>query len=121
MYNDRSTKVVNTIKDELLNCDEFIISSAFITESGLTYLLNELKYLEDNNVRGRILTTDYLNFTEPKALKRLQEYSNIDVRMYPQSLDGFHTKGYIFKKNDVYKAIVGSSNLTMNALTINKE
>ena len=35
--------------------------------------------------------------------------------------DGFHTKGYIFKNNDIYKAIVGSSNLTLNALTVNKE
>ena len=121
LYNDKSTKVVNTIKDELLDCDEFIISSAFITEAGLTYLLNELKFLEDNNIKGKILTTDYLNFTQPKALKKLRKYSNLEIKMFPQSIGGFHTKGYIFKKDDVYKAIVGSSNLTMDALTVNKE
>ena len=35
--------------------------------------------------------------------------------------DGFHTKGYIFKNKGIYNAIVGSSNLTLNALTVNKE
>ena len=28
LYNSRETKVINTIKDELRNCDEFIISAA---------------------------------------------------------------------------------------------
>ena len=34
---------------------------------------------------------------------------------------GFHTKGYIFKKEEIYHIIVGSSNMTMSALTTNKE
>ncbi len=121
LYNDKDNKVVNSIVDELRNCDEFIMSSAFITESGLMYLLEDFKRLEDNNIKGKILTTDYLYFTEPKALRKLQEFSNIEVRMYSQENEGFHTKGYIFTKDNVSKAIVGSSNLTMNALTVNKE
>lgn len=32
-----------------------------------------------------------------------------------------HSKGYIFKKNNHYNLIVGSSNLTAQALTTNKE
>lgn len=34
---------------------------------------------------------------------------------------GFHTKGYIFKKDESYQIIIGSSNLTQSALTYNKE
>lgn len=33
----------------------------------------------------------------------------------------FHTKGYIFKSEKLYRIIIGSSNMTLNALTRNKE
>ena len=121
IYNNKENKVINSIIDELHECDEFIMSSAFITMGGLMHLLEEFKRLESNNIKGKILTTDYLYFTEPKALRKLQEFSNIEVKMYSQENEGFHTKGYIFKKDDTHKAIIGSSNLTMNALTVNKE
>ena len=41
--------------------------------------------------------------------------------MFTTENEGFHTKGYIFKKNNNYSAIVGSSNLTSTALVENKE
>ena len=121
LYNNKNNKVINSIRDELRNCDEFIISSAFITMGGITPLLEEFRYLENNEIKGKILTTDYLNFTEPKALRKLDQFANIEVKLYSQENEGFHTKGYIFKKDNVYRGIVGSSNLTMNALTVNKE
>ena len=71
LYNNQNSKVINSIRDELRDCDEFIISSAFITMGGITPLLEEFRYLENNNIKGKILTTDYLNFTEPKALRKL--------------------------------------------------
>ena len=122
LVNSNGHKVLNSIKDELNNCEEFYISVAFITMGGLTPLLQDLKELERKGVKGKIITTDYLNFTEPKALRKLNDLSNIEIKMYgTDESDGFHTKGYIFKNNGVYRAIVGSSNLTLNALTINKE
>lgn len=121
LINDYSkgSKVLSDIVAELTKCTEFMISVAFITSSGVTPLLETLKYLESSGVKGKILTTDYLNFSEPKALKKLLEFSNIDIKMYCS--DNFHTKGYIFKHSDHYKLIVGSSNLTQTALTKNKE
>ena len=35
--------------------------------------------------------------------------------------EGFHTKGYIFKTDEVYRIIIGSSNITSAALTSNHE
>lgn len=69
------------------------------------------------------MTTDYLSFSDPKALKKLNEFLNIHLKMYNTSASkiGFHTKGYIFKKNEIYRIIVGSSNLTQSALTKNRE
>ena len=121
LYNNSNSKVINSIRNELKNCDEFVISAAFITMGGITPLLEEFRNLEKNNIKGKILTTDYLNFTEPKALKKLNDFKNIEVKLYSQKQEGFHTKGYVFRKGDVFTGIVGSSNMTMNALTVNKE
>ena len=115
----KGTKVLSEIISELKVCSEFYISVAFITMSGVTTLLPILQELENKNIPGKIITTDYLTFSEPKALKKLLSFSNISFRVYTK--ENFHTKGYIFKHRDYYKIIVGSSNLTQNALTKNKE
>ena len=116
-------KVISSIEDELLACDQFQISVAFITMGGITPLLQTLKELEKKHIPGKILTTNYLNFSEPKALEKLNGLSNITLKMYDadESNGGFHTKGYIFKKEEIYRIIIGSSNMTSAALTINRE
>ena len=116
-------KVLSSIEDELLSCDSFQISVAFITMSGITPLLQALKELEKKNIRGEILTTNYLNFSEPRALKKLNDLSNITLKMYDVEIadEGFHTKGYIFRKDEIYRIIIGSSNITSAALTSNRE
>ena len=116
-------KVISYIEDELRVCDKFQISVAFITMGGITPLLQILKELEEKNIPGEILTTNYLNFSEPRALSKLNELSNITIKMYDveTAKEGFHTKGYIFKKDEIYRIIVGSSNITSSALTINRE
>ena len=116
-------KVLSSIEDELLSCQEFFVSVAFITMGGITPLLQTLKELEQKKIPGRILTTDYLWFTEPKALESLHKLENIKIKIYVtnHSTRGFHTKGYIFKKEEMYRMIVGSSNMTLDALTVNKE
>ena len=116
-------KVLSSVEDELLACDQFQISVAFITMSGITPLLQTLKELEKKNIPGEILTTNYLNFSEPRALKKLNELKNITLKMYDveAAKEGFHTKGYIFKKEEIYRIIIGSSNITSAALTYNRE
>lgn len=120
---EEGKKVISVIEDELMKCDQFQISVAFITMGGITPLLQTLKELEKRQIPGQILTTNYLNFSEPRALKKLQELSNVTLKMYDvdRADQGFHTKGYIFKKEEIYRIIIGSSNITSAALTKNKE
>ena len=75
-----------------------------ITLGGITPLLQTLRELEDRGIKGEILTTNYLTFTEPKALKKLNDFSNITLKMYnvDVTIEDFHTKGYIFKKEEIY-------------------
>ncbi|MCF0230410.1 MAG: DEAD/DEAH box helicase family protein, partial [Parasporobacterium sp.] len=116
-------KVIVSVEEELLRCDRFQISVAFITLGGVTPLLQTLKELEERDVPGQILTTNYLTFSEPEALKKLNSLRNITLKMYDAEAaqEGFHTKGYIFKKKEIYRIILGSSNMTSAALTVNKE
>lgn len=116
-------KVLSSLEYELLHCDAFSISVAFIKMSGIEPLLQVFKQLENRGVPGRILTTDYLTFSEPEAFDKLNSLNNIKLKMYQTEgeKDGFHTKGYIFKDGKIYRIIVGSSNLTSSAITINQE
>ena len=124
LSNDASMgkKVLSSIEEELKTCDHFKISVAFITSGGFTCLKQVLKELEEKGIQGEILTTDYLTFSEPKALDTLASLKNIKLRMYcTNGGTGFHTKGYIFQQREIYRIIIGSSNLTMGAITTNRE
>ena len=48
-------KVLSTIKKELENCENFYISVAFVTTSGVAALINTFKILDDKGVKGKIL------------------------------------------------------------------
>ena len=120
----KGQKVLASIEEELKRCDEFVFSVAFITKGGITPLLQALKELETKGVPGKILTTDYNTFTDPSALDTLAGLNNIELRIYKVGESGsvgFHTKGYIFKRNETYTFIVGSANMTGRALAVNKE
>ena len=112
-------KVLSSIIAELNSCEEFWFSVAFLTNSGLQSLINTFQELKNNQIKGKILVSQYLNFTQPEALKRLLKFENIELRI--NTNDNFHSKGYLFKKGDYYDLIVGSSNLTATALSTNKE
>jgi superfamily II DNA or RNA helicase/HKD family nuclease len=112
-------KILSSIITELNSCNEFWFSVAFLTNSGLQSLINTFLDLKDKKIHGKILVSQYLNFTQPEALKRLLKFDNIELRI--NTKDNFHSKGYLFKKNDHCNLIIGSSNLTANALSTNKE
>lgn len=122
IVNNSSANFFQELRTSLINCTNFDFTVAFVSMSGLQLLLDTFKTLQIAGVRGRIITSTYLNFTEPKAIRRLTDFSNISVRIFPtNSQVGFHTKGYLFGGTDGARVIVGSANLTQNALKTNKE
>ncbi len=111
--------VLNSIIEELDNCQSFLFSVAFVTESGLATLKTHLSDLDRKGIKGRILTSTFLNFNQPKVFKELMKINNVEVRL--SSMKGFHSKGYIFSHETHQTLIVGSSNLTAQALKVNYE
>jgi superfamily II DNA or RNA helicase/HKD family nuclease len=116
---EKGKKVLTTIERELRSCDEFWFSVAFLTSSGFATLANAFKELEEKGVKGKVLVSQYLNFTQPEALKKISQLKNIELKIMTKG--DFHSKGYLFKNKDIYNLIIGSSNLTQAALCKNKE
>ncbi len=115
-------KVSSVLEDELLHCTSFKISVAFITDAGVISLKQTLETLAQRGVRGQILTSDYLAFTTPSALRFLQSLPNVELKFFRcRGQEGFHTKGYIFENPEKLHLIIGSSNWTANALATNQE
>lgn len=115
----QNKNVLSSLLDELRTCKSFIFSVAFITESGLATLKSYLLDLKKKGISGRILTSTFLQFNQPKVFREMLKFSNVEVRV--TDVDGFHSKGYIFEHEDYYSLIVGSSNLTAQALKVNHE
>lgn len=117
--NAEDKKVLDTVKKELKECEEFYIAVAFITSSGVEVLSSILDDLYKEGKKGKILTGDYLAFTDPSAIKELQKYTNLQVRLVSEN--GFHAKGYLFVHKTQISLLIGSSNLTRAALLSNTE
>lgn len=120
LYNDSSNgiKVLTSFISSMESCDEFDFSVAFITMGGLSTLYQSFRNAKERGVRGRILTTNYLHFNDPDALKWLLDNTEFEIRVCEER---FHTKGYLFYKGDNVTIFIGSSNLTQEALCVNLE
>jgi superfamily II DNA or RNA helicase len=114
-------KVLSTLLDELRTCESFFLSVAFITSGGVASLFGALLDLESKEkpIKGKILVSEYLNFTEPEALRKLMQLTNVELKIATNS--DFHSKGFLFTHTSYYTIIIGSSNITHGALTKNKE
>jgi len=96
-------------------CD---IAVAFLLDSGARMIVAHLRDFLARGGRARILVGDYLDVTEPAAIRRLNDLSgDLVVRVYEARDRGFHLKTYIFQTDVEGMAFVGSSNLSAPALT----
>lgn len=122
IVNSERGNLLRELVSSMAECQRFYFSVAFINFSGLQLLLDPLKEAENKGIKGKIITSTYLNFTDAKALEKIREFKNVDLKVFVTDKEiGFHTKAYIFEYNDHYKVIIGSSNITQSALKSNIE
>jgi superfamily II DNA or RNA helicase/HKD family nuclease len=118
----RGMKIFSQLQSELEKVAEeggtFWFSVAFITYGGINPLLGTFDRLRKKGIKGKILTSNYLNFSEPRALDVLRKFENLEVRVYESN---FHIKGYMFQCPSTSTFFIGSSNLTNQALSTNQE
>lgn len=120
--NSDSNNFYLELTNAFTNCIGFKINVAFVSFSGLQLLLDTLQKAKQLGIRGNVITSTYLNFTDPKAIQRIADFDNIDLRIFvSQREQGFHPKSYLFEYADHFKIFIGSSNLTQTALKSNIE
>ena len=115
----------------IAKADEIDLTVAFIKTAGLRLLLSDLQAAlvpGDGGTRGasrvRIVTSDYLDVTDPDALRLLILLQELgaDVRVFETNGRSFHMKAYLFahfsSDNCLHgTAYIGSSNISRQALT----
>ncbi len=101
--------------DQATRCD---IAVAFLLDSGARLIVEHLKDFLARGGQARILVGDYMDVTEPMALRRLADLDgDLTFRVFVAAAQGFHLKTYIFLSDKEGVAFVGSSNLSEAALT----
>lgn len=114
-----SNHLLPKLKEAFKKATEVKIIVAFLKDTGVKLLEDDIRELVDRGVNIKILTGNYLNITEPKALTSLKFNfgDKIDLRFYNVKNKSFHPKAYIFKNSEGGEIYLGSSNMSRAALT----
>lgn len=104
----------------IIKSDSINIAVSFFFKSGLDLIIEELRKFKNKN-KINIIVSNYLNSTEPEALKILLNLKEAGANVYVYDSNksgiGFHLKCYSFanSRNNFFKTIIGSSNISRAA------
>ncbi len=138
---DRDDPLLPHLLQHLTTATGFDLAVAFVQTSGVARLREHLRDFLRRGGRARIVTGDYLDITDPDALRALLDLAgevdltatgeateessaevqrrggSLEIRIFESSGQSFHPKSYIFRvAGGDGVAYVGSSNLSKTAL-----
>ena len=121
--NSYDLKFLQCLREEIKSCKGFKFVIAFIKFSGLQLIVDTLNECKNRGIKGEIITSNYLYSTEPRAIEKLKEFDNIEVKIVDLNglYDGLHAKSYYFEYENFVSIYVGSNNLTKPGLKQNSE
>lgn len=100
------------------------LAVAFALDSGVNLIFPWLEDLLGRGGQLRLVVGDYLDVTEPSALRKLRDLDKeslagrLDARVFETHGTSFHPKAWLFRATGSKgSTIVGSSNLSRSALT----
>lgn len=113
-----SNTLLDAIRNELQSCVAARLAVAFVMRSGTELLDGPLRAALLRGAGVQLLTTDYLDVTEPDALQTLLGLQGrFELRVYSHERRSFHPKAFLFERADGSgRAFVGSSNLSRMGL-----
>ncbi|TXS51843.1 DUF3427 domain-containing protein [Streptomyces sp. t39] len=106
------------LRAELATADRVDLLCAFVKWHGLRVIEQSLEAAQARGVPMRVITTTYIGATERRALDRLVQKYDAEVKVnYELRSTRLHAKAWLFRRNSGYDtAYVGSSNLSKAAL-----
>lgn len=128
---DREDPFLPQLCTSIAHADEIDLAVAFVKITGLRLLLPDLQAALGCTEAGlrrparmRVVTSDYLDVTDPDALRLLMllQEQGAHVRVFEARGSSFHIKAYLFAHfvDDCHlhgTAFIGSSNISRQALT----
>lgn len=115
LISNRDTTMYDQLKNSIEKANEILINVSFIRDSGIKLLIPYLSEAIQNGKFIKILTSDYMQVTEPNALYRLLEIDKVKIFNNSKNIS-YHPKTYIFKQNNLVDIYIGSSNISHSAL-----
>jgi superfamily II DNA or RNA helicase/predicted house-cleaning noncanonical NTP pyrophosphatase (MazG superfamily) len=112
------TSLVDALRHELQHCTAAGFAVAFVMRSGLDLMEGALRAALLRGAQIQLLTTDYLDVTEPEALERVLDWSGrFEARVFSHPDRSFHPKAYWFERADGSgRAFIGSANFSRMGL-----
>ena len=100
--------LIDKLKESFQEANSIDIIVAFLMESGVKLLAEDLKAAIHRGVKIRLLTGNYLNITQPQALYLLRDIlgDKVDLRFYNEKNRSFHPKAYIFNYEKEQKLFI---------------
>lgn len=117
---NREEDMLEVIKQRLKTSTEIKFAVSFIRFSGLGLLIDPLKEFIKKGGHAQIITSTYLNVTQPGCLEVLLDLLGENFKVINQEID-FHAKFWWFGPKDNGCCWVGSSNMTSSGLMKNTE
>lgn len=121
--NSKDISLLSELKKEISSSDEVWLLVSFIRMTGIMPLLDVLKDFTNKGKKLKIITTTYMRATEYKAIVKLLELPNTEIKIsYETNNQRLHAKAYIFKRANGFSTFyIGSSNLSRAALVFGDE
>jgi superfamily II DNA or RNA helicase/HKD family nuclease len=108
------------IERDIVSADRINLIVSFLKLSGVNLIYDALEHFcSQPGHQLRLITTTYCGVTDGKAVQRLSELPNTEIRIsYQTQIERLHAKSYIFERNSgMSTAYIGSSNLSKSAQT----
>ncbi len=112
--------MVDVLTAALADATHVSVAVAFVQMSGLHLLLPALNAARHRGAHIRVLTSTYLDTTEPQALRSLLSLAGVELRVQ-DGAQGFHAKVHLLVRRHDKVGWIGSSNWSRSGLRDNLE
>jgi len=116
---DASSNHLRQILTIVANAQRVVLVSGWIKHEGIDLLMSSFKAALERGASVTLFTN--AKHTKKNSLQKLKSLPGLNHVIVPESLIYLHTKLYYVEDNKGFKAIIGSANITKDALRMNEE